>query len=65
MAQPHEADTRTLLDWEVLEVGENLPSFSYVLTQQMIDEFRQGVMDPEAAFPTIAHKVDVNAYHMA
>ncbi len=42
-----------------------LPSFSYVITQQMIDEFRQGVMDPEAAFPTIAHKVDVQPYHMA
>ena len=30
----------------------------------MIDEFRQGVMDPEAAFPTISHKVDVQPYHM-
>jgi len=30
----------------------------------MMDEYRQGVMDPEAAFPTISHKVDVNAYHM-
>jgi hypothetical protein len=65
MAHAEAEDTRKLLDWEALEVGENLPSFSYVLTQQMIDEFRQGVMDPEAAFPTIAHKVDVNAYHMA
>jgi hypothetical protein len=65
MAQAHEDETRKLLDWETLEVGEQLPSFSYVITQQMIDEYRQGVMDPEAAFPTISHKVDVNAYHMA
>jgi len=65
MAQRHAGETRKLLDWETLEVGEQLPSFSYVLTQQMVDEYRRGVMDPEAAFPTISHKVDVNAYHMA
>ena len=65
MAQMQKEETRKLLDWETLEVGERLPSFSYVLTQQMMDTYRQGVMDPEAAFPTIAHKVDVNAYHMA
>ena len=52
-------DTRKMLDWNALEIGEKLPSFSYVLTQAMIDEYRQGVMDPEAAFPTISHKVDV------
>ena len=57
-------DKRKLLDWEKLEVPEQLPSFSYVLTQQMIDEFRKGVMDPEAAFPTISHKVDVRPYHV-
>ena len=64
MAHAHEDETRKLLDWEALEVGEQLPVFSYVITQQMIDEFRQGVMDPEAAFPTISHKVDVQPYHM-
>ena len=64
MAQVQADDPRTLLDWETLEVGEKLPSFSYVLTQQMMDEYREGVMDPEVAFPTISHKVDVNAYHM-
>ena len=64
MAHAHEDETRKLLDWDALEVGEKLPAFSYVITQQMIDEFRQGVMDPEAAFPTISHKVDVQPYHM-
>jgi len=55
-------DTRKMLDWNALEIGEKLPSFSYVLTQAMIDEYRQGVMDPQAAFPTISHKVDVRPY---
>lgn len=63
MAEPKSDDTRTLLDWDKLEVGQELPSFSYVLTQQMINDFRKGVDDPEAAFPTISHKVDVHSYH--
>ena len=61
----HAQGKTKLLDWEKLEVGEKLPSFSYVLTQAMMDDFRAGVMDPEAAFPTISHKVDVKPYHMA
>ena len=64
MAHTHDDDSRTLLDWEALEVGTRLPTYSYVLTQQMLDEFRAGVMDPEAAFPTISRKADIHAYHM-
>ncbi len=64
MTEAHARETRKLLDWEALEVGEQLPSFSYVLTQEMIDAYRRGVMDPDAAFPTISHKVDVHPYHM-
>ena len=64
MVQTQE-DTRKVLDWEALEIGERFPPYSYVLTQQMIDEYRKGVMDTEAAFPTISHKVDVGAYNRA
>jgi hypothetical protein len=62
MAQQQTEDKRKLLDWDKLEIGEKLPSFTYVLTQEMVDEYRKGVMDPEAAFPTISHKVDVRPY---
>ena len=62
MTVAQEEDKRKLLDWETLQVGEQLPSFSYVLTQEMVDQYRKGVMDPEAAFPTISHKVDVRPY---
>ncbi len=65
MVDGHDGETRALLDWDAIEPGQALPSFSYVLTEAMVDEFRRGVGDPEAAFPTISHKVDVNAYHMA
>ncbi len=55
-------DQRELLDWDALEVGETFDRYDYVLTPEMIDMYRRGVMDPEAAFPTISHKVDVRQY---
>ena len=58
-----ETDDRELLDWDALQVGETFESFQYVLTQEMIDTYREGVMDPEASFPTISHKVDVKQYN--
>ena len=58
-----DADGRILLDWNALEVGETFEKFEYVLTQKMIDTYREGVMDPEASFPTISHKVDVKQYN--
>ena len=63
MAQSQAEESRKLLDWDALEVGEKFEPYSYVLTQQMLDEFRKGVMDPEAAFPTISGKVDTHQYH--
>jgi len=63
MATSEGEDKRKLLDWDALQVGEMFDTFSYVLTQQMIDEFRKGVMDPDAAFPTISGKVDTVQYH--
>ena len=54
---------RIPLDWDALEVGETFERYEYILTQPMIDEYRRGVMDPEAAFPTISHKVDVRQYN--
>ena len=50
---------KILLDWDTLQVGETFEKYEYVLTQDMVDGFREGVMDAEASFPTISHKVDV------
>lgn len=58
-----ENDPRQLLDWDALEVGETFERFDYVLTGEMVETYRQGVMDPDAAFPTISHKVDVKQYN--
>lgn len=64
MSHAEGPDHRKLLNWDELVIGEQLPTLDYVLTQEMIDEFRLGVMDPEAAFPTISQKVDVRPYHL-
>ena len=58
-----ESDKRILLDWDALEVGETFEKYEYVLTEEMVDTYRRGVMDPEASFPTISHKVDVKQYN--
>jgi hypothetical protein len=52
------------LDYNKLERGEELGSYEYVLTQQMLDEYRKSVDDPEAVFPTIAVKHDATALAM-
>ena len=54
---------KILLDWDTLQVGETFEKYEYVLTQDMVDGFREGVMDAEASFPTISHKVDVKQYN--
>lgn len=58
-----EAREKIPLDWDALQVGQTFEKFEYVLTQEMLDTYRQGVMDPEASFPTISHKVDVRQYN--
>ena len=52
------------LKYDDLVMGEELGSFEYVLTQQMLDDFRESVEDPEAPFPTLAVKHDGTALNM-
>lgn len=47
-----------------LVIGETLGSYEYVLTQEMLDEFREAVDDAEAAFPTLAVKHDGTSINM-
>jgi hypothetical protein len=52
------------LDYDKLQIGEELGSYEYLLTQEMLDEYRKSVDDPEAVFPTIAVKHDATALSM-
>ena len=51
-------------DYDKLVIGEELGSYEYVLTQDMLDNFRAAVDDPEASFPTLAVKHDATAFAM-
>jgi hypothetical protein len=49
-------------DWHEVQIGTELGSFEYVLTQAQVDNYRQAVDDPEAPFTTLAVKHDVAAF---
>jgi hypothetical protein len=59
MAEP----STQLLDWDAIRIGDALPSYEYVLTQEMLDKYRQSVQDPEARFPTISVKEDTSSFY--
>ena len=52
------------LVYDDLQIGEELGSYEYVLTQEMLDTFRESVDDPEAPFPTLGVKHDATALAM-
>ena len=54
-----------LFDYDQVVVGEELGSYEYVLTQEMVDLYRQAVDDPDAVFPTIAVKHDATSLSLA
>ena len=54
-----------LFNYNEVEVGEELGSYEYVLTQEMVDIYRRAVDDPDAVFPTIAVKHDATSLALA
>ena len=53
-----------ILDYDKLEIGEELGSYEYLLTQEMLHNFRASIDDPAACFPTLAVKHDATALNM-
>ncbi len=53
-----------IFDYDQAVIGEELGSYQYTLTQQMLDDFRASVGDPEAPFPTLGVKHDATAFAM-
>jgi|SRR5690242_235677 len=51
------------VDWNAVEIGEPLPAYEYVLTQQMVNDYRAAVDDPQARFPTISVRADTTAFY--
>lgn len=50
--------------YDKVQVGEPLGSYEYLFTQEMLDNFRASVDDPQAPFPTLAVKHDATAFAM-
>ena len=50
--------------YEDVVIGEELGSYDYILTQEMVEAFRTSVDDPEASFPTLGGKHDATAFAM-
>ena len=50
--------------WDEAQVGEELGSLEYVLTQAQVDNFRKSVDDPDAPFPTLSVKHDSAAFRL-
>ena len=52
-----------VFDWEAIRIGDELPSYEYELTQEMLDKYRQAVEDSNARFPTISVKEDTVSFY--
>jgi hypothetical protein len=53
-----------VFNYDAAKIGEELGSYEYLLTQEMVNTFRAAVGDPEAAFPTLGVKHDATALAM-
>jgi hypothetical protein len=48
--------------YERAQIGEVLEPFEYLITQEMLDEYRQTVGNPHAAYPTVAGRHALRAW---
>ena len=49
--------------WESIPVGDDLGTLDYVLTAQMIADYRRVVDNPHAAYPTVAARHPANLFY--
>ena len=49
--------------WESIPVGDDLGSLDYVLTAQMVADYRRVVDNPHAAYPTVAARHPANLFY--
>lgn len=48
--------------WDSVKVGQVFPSFDYVVSQEMLDEYRLITDNPRAAYPTVAGRHALRAW---
>lgn len=54
--------TESLSPFERAKIGEILEPFEYVISKKMLDEYRQLVGNPTAAYPTVAGRHALRAW---
>lgn len=55
-----EAGSKT---WQSIPVGDDLGSLDYVLTEEMVADYRRVVDNPHAAYPTVAARHPANLFY--
>ena len=55
---------RKIFDYNEVQLDEELGTYEYEFTQEMLDRFRQAMDDPEAVYATLAVKHDATAFQM-
>ena len=61
--EPSRSDRKRYV-YNDVQIGEELVSYEYLFTQEMVDTFRQSTDDPEARVATIAIRHDATAFDM-
>jgi hypothetical protein len=49
--------------WQSIPVGDDLGTLDYVLTEQMVADYRRVVDNPHAAYPTVAARHPANLFY--
>lgn len=49
--------------WQAIEIGEDLGSFDYVMTAEMMADYRRVVDNPDAAYPTVAARHPAHLFY--
>jgi hypothetical protein len=49
--------------WEGIPVGDDLGTMDYVLTEEMVADYRRVVDNPYAAYPTVAARHPANLFY--
>jgi hypothetical protein len=49
--------------WESIPVGDDLGTMDYVLTEEMVSDYRRVVDNPTAAYPTVAARHPANLFY--
>ena len=57
------SETEEFKVWASIPVGDDLGTLDYVLTDEMVADYRRVVDNPHAAYPTVAARHPANLFY--